>query len=100
MKKLISAKDIIEDLKTTDPESYSEIKENTKTVKNTWGGKRASAGRKPKNPNNVLVFQMKVSDSEREFLYYAREHNINYKDLMQGQFAGQALPDDFNLWSV
>ena len=67
------------------------IKKTQKTPKtmiakaeNICCGKRASAGRKPKNPNNVLVFQMKVSDSEREFLYYAREHNINYKDLMQG----------------
>ncbi len=84
MKKLIDAKDIIEDLNQIDPESYNEIKENTEAVKKTWGGKRKSAGRKPKNPNNVLVFQMKVSSSEREFLYYAREHNIDYKDLMQG----------------
>jgi len=84
MKKLVDAKNIIEELKHSDPESYKEIKENTESVKNTWGGKRKSAGRKPKNPNNVLTFQMKVSDSEREFLYYAREHNINYKDLMQG----------------
>ncbi len=84
MKKLVDVKNIIDDLKQTDPESYSEIKENTKVVKKTWGGKRQSAGRKPKNPDNVLVFQMKVSSNEREFLYYAREHNINYKDLMQG----------------
>ena len=84
MKKLTDAKDIIEDLKKTDPESYNEIRKNTEEIKKTWGGKRKSAGRKPKNPDNVLVFQMKVSSSEREFLYYAREHNINYKDLMQG----------------
>ena len=84
MKKLTDVKDIIENLKQTDPESYSEIKENTEKVKNTWGGKRKSAGRKPKNPDNVLNFQMKVSRNEREFLYYARKHNINYQDLMQG----------------
>lgn len=84
MKKLVNAKDIIEELKQTDLESYNEIKENTEEVKKTWGGKRIYAGRKPKNPENVLNFQMKVSERERKFLYYAREHNINYDDIMQG----------------
>ena len=48
------------------------------------GGKRAGAGRKPAN-GVVLKFQIRVSEKEKEFLKYAREHNLNYDLLMQGQ---------------
>lgn len=47
------------------------------------GGKRAGAGRKPTN-GTVLAFQVRVSAKEKEFLNYARTHNLNYDDLMQG----------------
>lgn len=48
-----------------------------------WGGRRKGAGRKPQN-GLVLKFQVRVSEKEKEFLKYARSHNINYDDLMQG----------------
>lgn len=48
-----------------------------------WGGKRKGAGRKPVN-GVVLEFRINVSKQEKEFINYAREHHINYKELMQG----------------
>lgn len=83
MKKLVKAKDIIEELKQTDIETYEEIKHNTELVRNEWGGKRENAGRKPKT-GNVLEFRIRVSKKEKEFIDYARAHNLNYDDLMQG----------------
>ena len=83
MKKLIRAKDLIEQLKFTDTETYNEIKENTNAVLTSWGGKRENAGRKPKT-GNVLEFRIRVSQKEKEFIDYARSHNINYDDLMRG----------------
>jgi len=47
------------------------------------GGKRAGAGRKPQN-GVILKFQIRVSEKEKEFLHYARSHNLNYDTLMQG----------------
>ena len=47
------------------------------------GGKRKGAGRKPTN-GVVLNFQIRVSEKEKEFINFARTHNINYDDLMQG----------------
>lgn len=48
-----------------------------------WGGKRKGAGRKPVN-GVVLAFRINVSKQEKEFIKYAREHHINYEELMQG----------------
>lgn len=48
-----------------------------------WGGKRKGAGRKPVN-GVILEFRINVSKQEKEFINYAREHHINYKELMQG----------------
>lgn len=47
------------------------------------GGYRAGAGRKPKT-GVVLKFQIRVSEKEKEFIKYAREHNLDYDSLMQG----------------
>ena len=46
------------------------------------GGKRAGAGRKPAN-GIILSFQMRVSEKEREFLKFARLHNLNFDKLME-----------------
>lgn len=46
------------------------------------GGKREGAGRKPKN-GILLKFHVRVSEKEKEFLNYARSHNLNYDELMQ-----------------
>ncbi len=84
MKKLIDAQNLIEELKLTDIDSYTEIKNNTIETAKKWGGKRKNAGRKPKDKSNILSFQMKVSEKERKFLQYAREHHIDYDNLMEG----------------
>ena len=47
------------------------------------GGKRAGAGRKPIG-GVVLKFQIRVSEKEKEFINFARLHNLNYDELMQG----------------
>jgi hypothetical protein len=47
------------------------------------GGKRAGAGRKPTN-GILLKFQIRVSEKEKEFIRFARAHNLNYDELMQG----------------
>ena len=46
------------------------------------GGARENAGRKPKY-SQPLKIQMRVTKEEKDFLTYAREHNINYSTLMQ-----------------
>ncbi len=46
------------------------------------GGKRKGAGRKPAN-GIVLKFQIRVSEKEKEFINFARSHNLNYDDLMK-----------------
>lgn len=48
-----------------------------------WGGKRKGAGRKPVN-GVILEFRINVSKQEKEFIKYAREHHVNYEELMQG----------------
>lgn len=62
-----------------------EEESGVKYYKETFGhgGKRTGAGRKPKT-GVVLKFQIRVSEKEKEFLNYARNHNLNYDELMQG----------------
>ena len=48
-----------------------------------WGGKRKGAGRKPVN-GVILEFRINVSKQEKEFIKYAREHHVNYEELMRG----------------
>lgn len=55
----------------------------TEVAEIKWGGKREGAGRKP-STGVVLKFQMRVSEKEKEFINYARSHNLNYDELMQG----------------
>lgn len=76
-------KQIMKELKDTDIESYNEIKESTKEFKETRGGFRANAGRK-RLKGVSLTFTIRVDAEEKEFINYAREHKINYKELMQG----------------
>ena len=46
------------------------------------GGARANAGRKQKFAL-PLKFQIRVTKEEKDFIKYAREHNLNYSALMQ-----------------
>lgn len=65
-------------------EEFSELSGDN-YYKQTYGrgGKRKGAGRKPVN-GVVLKFQIRVSEKEKEFINYARQHNLNYDELMQG----------------
>ena len=81
MNNLKTNDELIKELLTTDEQA--ELKNDIeKDVKR--GGARVGAGRKKKNPDNVLQFQVRVSKKEKAFLNYAREHKLNYDDLMQG----------------
>ncbi len=46
------------------------------------GGPRENAGRKQKY-SQTLKFQIRVTEEEKEFISYAREHNFNYSSIMQ-----------------
>ena len=82
MKDLKTHDDLIKELLT--PQEQAELKTSIdEEVAKYWGGKRAGAGRKPKDESNVLKFQVRVSAKEKEFLKYAREHNLNYDELME-----------------
>lgn len=81
MKNNITTEDLINKYLT--PEDAQQLQEEVKTEVAKWGGKRANAGRKTKT-GTVLKLCMKVSEKEKEFINYARNHHINYDDLMQG----------------
>lgn len=49
-----------------------------------WGGVRPNSGRKTVIKGQVLKFTKRVTEQESKFIDYAREHHINYDDLMQG----------------
>ena len=48
-----------------------------------WGGVRANSGRKSVT-GQVLDFTKRLTEKEARFIDYAREHNIDVDDLMQG----------------
>lgn len=77
-------KQIMEELKKTDKESYKEIKDNTEAVKKafTRGGCRPNAGRK-KIKDVSLTFTIRVDETEKEFIKIARENNIDLSKLVQ-----------------
>ena len=75
--------ELIEELLT--PDEQTELHNDVESVvKRIRGGARPGAGRKKKDEDNVLKFQIRVSQREKNFLNYARSHNLNYDDLMQG----------------
>lgn len=47
-----------------------------------YEGKRQETSEK-KKLSRQLKFQMRVTEEEREFIHYAREHNFNYKRIMK-----------------
>ncbi len=49
-----------------------------------WGGARENSGRKTVIKGKVLNFTKRLTEKEAQFIDYARQHNINYDDLMQG----------------
>lgn len=82
MKKLKTNDDLIKELLT--PEEQAELYASVeKEVEKYWGGKRANSGRKPSTPGKILKFTKRLTEQEVKFINYAREHNINYDDLME-----------------
>ena len=83
MDKLKTNDELIKELLT--PEEQAELhNEVSKEVKKVRGGYREGSGRKKKNPDNVLQFQIRVTGKEKRFIKYARAHNFNYDELMEG----------------
>ena len=84
-KKIKTLNDILSDRKIFTKEQAEQIEKNALEAANTiWGGRRKGAGRKPKEPGRVLKFAKRLTEKEAQFIDYARAHNINYDDLMQG----------------
>lgn len=83
-RKIKTHKQIMDELKNTDIESYNEIKENTETVKKTFtrGGYRPNAGRK-RIKNVSLNFTIRVDEVEKGFITFARENNIDLSKLIR-----------------
>ena len=48
-----------------------------------WGGVRKNSGRK-RVTGQILDFTKRLTEKEARFIDYAREHNIDVEDLMQG----------------
>lgn len=79
----ITTKDLINNRLSKDDAKklFEEAEEEIKIIK--WGGKRKGAGRKPKT-GEVLEFRVRLSEKEKQFIDYAREHHLDYDELMQG----------------
>ena len=76
-------KDVMQDI--LNPDEIAEInKEVAEEVKKYRGGKRTGSGRKTIIKGKILQFTKRVTDKEAKFIDYAREHNINFDNLMQG----------------
>ena len=75
-------KQIMEELKNTDVDSYNEIKENTEEFRKKRGGFRENAGRK-RIKSASLIFTIRVDAVEKEFITYARENNIDLNKIVQ-----------------
>lgn len=73
MRKFLSSQEILE--------IENEV---NKTIESHRGGARQNAGRKKLVEGKVLKFTKRLTDIEVKFINYARAHNINYEDLMQG----------------
>ncbi len=85
MNKKITTEDILNDRTMFTEKQAEKIRANIeKKAKKIWGGARANAGRKAKPKDKVLSFTKRLTEKESRFIDYARAHNINYDDLMQG----------------
>ena len=57
----------------------AEVQANVKK----WGGVRENSGRNTIVKGKVLKFTKRLTEDEARFIDYARQHHINYDDLMQ-----------------
>ena len=82
MENLKTNEDLIKELLT--PVEQQELTSDIEqAVIKYHGGFREGAGRKKKDSAIVLKFQVRVSEKEKEFLAFARKHNLDYDKLMQ-----------------
>ncbi len=82
MKNLKTNDDLIKELLS--PDEQAELHTSVeKEVSKHWGGLRKGAGRKPKDKDKLLCFNIRVSLEEKIFLQYARKHNLDYSQLME-----------------
>lgn len=86
MVKRITTEDILNDKNFFTEKEADEIRKNVQkeVEKYKWGGARKNSGRKTIDESKVLKFTKRLSEKEALFIDYARAHNINYDDLMQG----------------
>lgn len=84
-KKVTTTEDILNDRTMFSEKQAEKIRANIeKKAKKIWGGARENAGRKAKPKGQVLEFTKRVTAKEAQFLDYARSHNLNYDELMEG----------------
>lgn len=78
--KIVTTDDLINALpKERQDKINAEVEKNVAK----WGGVRANSGRK-RVAGQVLDFTKRLTEKEARFIDYAREHNIDFDDLMQG----------------
>lgn len=81
MTKRVTTDDLFEALpKESQERVNAEVNENVRK----WGGLRENSGRTPIVEGKILKFTKRLTEEEARFIDYAREHHINYDDLMQG----------------
>ena len=82
--KIITNEDAMNELLTS--EEKAEVKAEVEAIVLEYkgrGGKRENSGR-PRTTAKVLKFTKRLTEDEARFIDYAREHHINYDDLMEG----------------
>ena len=80
-KKPITTDDLIKMLPIEEQNQINaEVEANIKK----WGGKRENSGRSTIVKGKVLKFTKRLTAEEARFIDYAREHHINYDELMEG----------------
>ena len=79
--KIITNEDIINNLSQDRKDKINKIVENNISK---WGGCRENSGRKTIVKGKLLKFTKRVTEDEAKFIDYARLHNIDYNELMEG----------------
>ena len=72
-----------EKIKLLPPERQDRINKMVEKEIAKWGGVRPNSGRKTVIQGQVLNFTKRLTEKEAKFIDYAREHNLDYDDLMQ-----------------
>lgn len=71
-------------IKALSTERQARISEAVAKEVAKWGGVRVHSGRKKAVEGQVLSFTKRLTEKEAQFINYARNHNINYDEIMQG----------------